>query len=177
MRNAIQMRRPRRLGWLGSAGVAGCVALAAAGGGGVQPVQATCPTQTATAEAAVCGVTYGGTIQLCYTSDVETWWSQEAVTLGSPLTCNPNPVIDQTSNPFQMTTGCMLDQIENDNGPPAGLSTLPCTDVTNQVNYVGPTQEAVQQCPYQNTQQIQVTQSPDQVVTSSAGASTSCDYQ
>ena len=138
----------------------------------------TCPTQTVTMSGARCGSQYGAVGRYCY-SGAAGWWFKENVTNGSPNTCDTSP-INQTTTPIQSSTGCVSDLIFDFNGPPSGRA--PCTDVTNQTVFTGPTQATVTQCRYNNRQVIQVTETPGasprsgKVITSSAGVSTDCNW-
>ncbi|OJH42509.1 hypothetical protein [Cystobacter ferrugineus] len=133
---------------------------------------AACPTQSALASNARCGVEYGAYIQFTYTN-AAMWWFKERVVQGEPNECQPG-TIDQTINPFQSRSGTIIDDVSNTNGPPGPLA--PCRDLTQQTIFTGPTQSTVEQCPYYNGQLIQVTKTPAQVATSSDGATATCNY-
>lgn len=139
---------------------------------GLSPRAAACPTQNAEALSPVCGIEYGATIQLTYPGAAG-WWIKERVVQGSPNECQPGG-IDQTTNPFQSSTGIVRDEVVNSNGPPAVVA--PCKDLTHQTVYMGPSQALVNQCQYPNGQLIQVTSTPRKVSTSSGGSSTECTY-
>jgi hypothetical protein len=138
-----------------------------------------CPTQTVTMSGARCGAQYGAVGRYCY-SGARNWWFKENVTLGTPNTCVPGATITQTTTPIQARGNCVSDQIFNFNGPPANVA--PCTIVTNQTVYTGPTRSTVTQCQYNNRQVIRVTVTPGsspragKVITSSAGVSTDCNW-
>lgn len=133
----------------------------------------TCPTQIAIGLSAVCGIDYGGYIMLCYPG-AENWWFVEHVTSGT-CTCSAGP-IEYTKDPTQSSSGCLLDEIVNTNGPPTSVG--PCSDTTYQTVCCGPTVEKVFCCSYSNTQVISVSSgsSPGTVTTSSAGTSVKCNY-
>lgn len=133
----------------------------------------TCPTQSAYGLTALCGTDYGGHIMLCYPG-AENWWFLEHVTSGT-RTCTSGE-IEQTTDPVQAPTGCLIDEIINPNGPPQNVG--PCSDTTYQTVCCGPTREKVYCCSYSNTQVITVSSgsSPGTVTTSSAGASVECSY-
>lgn len=136
----------------------------------------TCPTQTVTMSGAMCGAEYGAIGRYCY-SGANRWWFKERVTMGSPNTCAPGATIDQTTTPFQASGNCVSDRITNLNGPPSRHA--PCRVVTNQTVFTGPTQATVEQCQYSNAQVVEVTGTPTtggQVITTSAGVSTSCNW-
>ena len=143
------------------------------------PAQTACPTQSVTMSGAQCGSQYGAVGRYCY-NGAAGWWFKERVTMGSPNTCVPGASITQTTTPIQSATGCVSDLIFNFNGPPANVA--PCTIVTNQTVFTGPTQATVTQCQYNNRQVIQVTETPGsnprsgKVITSSAGVSTDCNW-
>lgn len=136
------------------------------------PRLAACPVQTPSASLAVCGIEYGATLQYSY-SNAAGWWFKERIQQGDPNTCQGGN-IDQTTSPFQSSTGIVFDEVANTNGPPANVS--PCRDVTNQTVYTGPTEVRVEECPFANGQQIEVTSDPKRVTTSSAGAAIFCTY-
>lgn len=145
-------------------------------GGGGAP---TCPTQRVTMGGARCGTQYGALGRYCYGRRARGWWFKERVLNGSPNTCDTSP-ISQTTTPIQSSTGCVSDEIFDFNGPPS--SRAPCTDVTNQTVFAGPTQASVEQCRYSNTQRIDATVNSGtgprsgRVTTTSAGVSTRCDW-
>ena len=133
---------------------------------------AACPTQSAQAMSPVCGIEYGATIQFTYTGAAN-WWFKERVVSGVPNECQAGD-IDQTTTPFQSSTGIIYDEVVNTNGPPATVA--PCQDLTHQTIYTGPTQPAVNQCQFPNGQIIQVTSTPKRVRTSSGGSAIDCTY-
>ena len=138
-----------------------------------------CVTETVTASSAQCGTTYGAIFSYCF-GGAQNWWFKEKVKIGSVNTCVPGAIIDQTSNPIQIASGCPSDEIYNQNGPPANVAD--CTIITDQIVFTGPTQAEVNQCQAANTQVITVTRTPGSnppsgtVVTSSGGVPTSCNW-
>jgi hypothetical protein len=141
--------------------------------------KAKCPTQTVTMSREQCGADYGAVGKYCY-NGATGWWFKEKVVMGSPNTCVPGAKIDMTSTPFQAKGNCVADEIINQNGPPSGVA--PCKIATKQTVFTGPTEAAVEQCKYENTQVIEVTVTKGskpksgKVITTSAGVSTSCDW-
>jgi hypothetical protein len=138
---------------------------------------AKCPTQTVTMSGALCGNKYGAVGGYCYGNEAKNWWFKEKVKNGPGPLCQPGN-IDQTTNPFQSASGCVKDDIFDNNGPPSKVA--PCTDTTFQTVFAGPTKADVEKCQYKNTQVITVTAAKDgksgKVKTSSAGVSTECDW-
>ncbi len=133
----------------------------------------TCPTQVVTMGSPLCGRVYGATATYCYPGSTN-WWFKERVVMGSPNTCVPGATINQTTTPFQAgATSCIQDLIHNQNGPPSSVA--PCSIVTNQTVFAGPTRAQVNMCQYQNVQRIDVTAGPlFGVTTTSAGVSATC---
>ena len=123
-----------------------------------------------------CGTDYGATVHYFY--DCSNWWAKESVTNGSSA-CASGP-ITQVSNPVQMPSTAISDTILNHNGPPASVAD--CTDTTNQIIYVGPTQARVNDCTFNHTQVIVVKRTPGSspatgTVTTSVGSeSAKCNW-
>lgn len=128
---------------------------------------------------AKCESKYGAVGTYCY-SGAWNWWFKEKVENASdPKKCQKGN-IDQTTDPFQSSTGCIMDEIFNFNGPPAKVA--PCTHTTEQTVFAGPTKSAVEQGKYFNTQIIEVTVTKGscpksgKVETTSTGVSTDCNW-
>ena len=131
------------------------------------------PTQKVTMSNPVCGTQYGATAKMCY--DIPTgWWFKESVSMG-PNTCGSFD-ISQTRSPYQNKGTCITDDILNPGGPPSKRA--PCKTVTYQTIFTGPTLDKVEQYKYSNTQVVEVTKDAkgNKVITSSEGASASCDW-
>ena len=142
-----------------------------------------CPTQTVTMSAPECGNRYGAVATYCY-SGAEGWWFKEAVSMGATNTCQPGANIVQQTIPGvspKAQTNCIDDLIFNVNGPPSRVA--PCTIVTNQTVFAGPTEADVEQCQYHNEQIIEVTETPGsnpksgKVITTSGSVSTECNWR
>jgi len=137
-----------------------------------------CPIQTVTMSGAKCDAEYGAVGKYCY-SGTKNWWFKERVKNASGTLCQPGS-IDQTSTPFQASSGCVQDLIFDKNGPPSKVA--PCNDTTYQTVFAGPTEADVEKCQYPNTQVIEVIvakgSSPKsgKVITRSAGVSTDCTW-
>jgi hypothetical protein len=119
---------------------------------GVAPLEANCPAQNIQNLQAACGQEYGALVTFCY-NPAPYWWFKENVVSG-PGDCQGGD-IDQTTNPFQSVNSCVGDEVLNNNGPAGDHA--PCTDTTFQTIFAGPTQPLVEQCPFANTQLIEVT--------------------
>jgi hypothetical protein len=135
-----------------------------------------CPAETITIGGAQCGARYGATAKYCL-AGAANWWFKESVVNGPPPLCQPGSINQQTT-PFQSPTGCVGDAIFDSNGPPATVA--PCTDLTNQIVFAGPTQATVNQCQYAHAQLITVTAGATaghgKVTTDAGGQSTFCNY-
>ncbi|MCP4218517.1 MAG: DUF4157 domain-containing protein [bacterium] len=141
-------------------------------------VPSACPPQVVTMSGAKCGNQYGALGKYCY-SGTQNWWFKEKVKNGPGPLCQPGN-INQTTQPIQSSTGCVVDRIFNNNGPPANVA--PCDDTTFQTVFAGPTKADVEKCQYKNTQVIKVSVTKGsnpksgKVKTTSAGVSTECDW-
>ena len=118
-----------------------------------------CPTETISVANGLCGQTNGdyGAIATYTYVNTNQWWFKENVVLGKPCTCLPGATLVQTKQPFQAAADSMdsiSDTIELTNGPPSLQA--PCTQVTKQTVFGGPTQARVQDCSYSHTQTVQV---------------------
>jgi hypothetical protein len=144
-----------------------------------------CPTQTVSSGAAYCGtatpvsqgeVQFGAAFTYCYDC-ANGWWISETVTTDSN-DCPGGQLLTQT-NVLQMPGGCVTDYITNPGFPSIAAD---CTTVNQQTVAIGPTQDTIGVCTYNNTQIVTCTRTNathpwhGTVVTSSAAVTNSCNW-
>lgn len=139
------------------------------------PADAKQPLETITIDDAKRRRKYGARATYCY-DGAKNWWFKEKVTQKSGG-CGDEMEIDETTKPFQSPTGCIIDDIFNTNGPPRLVA--PCSDVTEQTVFLGPTERDVEHFHFSHTQTIAVAKRTNwhgTVTTSVGDVSTSREY-
>jgi hypothetical protein len=146
------------------------------------PAAGKCPKQSVKIYKPFCGSDYGAVVRYCY-EGAKGWWFKESVVSGAN-DCVPDAVIQQNPVAGQSllaNSSCIDDFVFNQNGPPWNVG--PCKTVTQQTLYAGPTESAVEQCKYENRQEVRVkfkdkSSSKSGTVTVSAGGdSRSCEWE
>lgn len=114
--------------------------------------------------ATLCGSDYGADVLFCWPC-VQNWFFGEEVFLVSAECITPPPglpplggTLIRSSLPMQSSVGCILDLVENANGPPDTVTSTTCTDTTRQIISTGPTILTSTRCSFHNIQQITITQ-------------------
>jgi hypothetical protein len=135
-----------------------------------------CPSQVVHVSNPRCRRKYGALAEYSYGDGVKNWWFKEEVHSG-PRSCQWGD-IGQKREAIPSPSGALYDDILNYNGPPRKVA--PCSDITYQTVFMGPTKDDVEKCQYQNTQVIKVTATGNgksgKVITSSAGISDECSW-